>query len=60
MWIILFVFQTPDGNRLAKENGLDDALVGWGSFVQARYLCVLVHVWVEGEVGAVRPVWALR
>ena len=34
----------------------DGALVGWGSFVRARYLCVLVHVWVGGGVGAVRPV----
>ena len=22
----------------------DDALVGWGSFMQAKYLCVLIHV----------------
>ena len=22
----------------------DDALVGWGSFVQARCLCVLIHI----------------
>ena len=34
----------------------DDALVGWGSFMQAKYLCVLIHIWVEGEVGAVKPV----
>ena len=22
----------------------DDALVGWGSFMQAKYLCVLIHI----------------
>ena len=22
----------------------DDALVGWGSFVRAKYLCVLIHI----------------
>ena len=38
----------------------DDELVGWGSFLQTRYLCVLVRVWVKGGVGAVGPVWALR
>ena len=38
----------------------DGALVGWGSFVRARYLCVLVRIWIEGGVGAVEPVWALR
>ena len=31
-----------------------------GSFVQARYLCVLIHIWVGGGVGAVGPVCALR
>ena len=30
----------------------DDALVGWGSFVQAGHLCVLIHIRTEGEVGA--------
>ena len=34
----------------------DDALVGRGSFMQARCLCVLIRVWVEGEVGAIGPV----
>ena len=34
----------------------DDALVGWGSFVQAKYLCVLIRVWVGGGVGASKPV----
>ena len=28
----------------------------WGPFMQAGYLCVLVCVWVENEVGAVGPV----
>ena len=22
----------------------DDALVGWGSFMQTKYLCVLIHI----------------
>ena len=35
-------------------------MVGLGSFVRTRYLCVLVRVWVGGEVGAVGPVWALQ
>ena len=39
---------------------VDDALIGWGSFMQARCLCVLVHVWVGGGVGAVWPAWVLR
>ena len=34
----------------------DDALIGWGSFVRAGCLCVLIRVWVGGGVG---PVWAL-
>ena len=38
----------------------DDALMGWGSFVRAKYLCVLIRVWVGGGVGAVGPVWALQ
>ena len=24
----------------------DGALVGWGSFMRTRYLCVLIHIWV--------------
>ena len=31
-----------------------------GSFVRAGYLCVLIHIWVLCEVGAVGPVWALK
>ena len=34
----------------------DDALIGWGSFIQTKYLCVLIRVWVEGGVGAVKLV----
>ena len=37
----------------------DDALIGWGSFIRAGYLCVLVRVWVGGWVGAIEPVQAL-
>ena len=33
----------------------DDALMGCGSFMRARYLCVLIHIWVGSEVGAVEP-----
>ena len=36
------------------------ALVGWGSFMRTGCLCVFVHIWVGGEVGAVRPVKALQ
>ena len=39
---------------------LGDALIGWGSFMRAGYLCVLVSVWVGGGGGAIEPVRALR
>ena len=38
----------------------DDVLMGWGSFMQTKHLCVLVHIWIKGEVGAIEPVWALQ
>ena len=34
----------------------DDALMGWASFMRARYLCILGRIWIGGEVGAVGPV----
>ena len=34
----------------------DDALISQGSFRQTKYLCVLIHIWIKGEVGAVKPV----
>ena len=34
----------------------DVALMGWGSFMRAGCLCVLIHIWVGGGVGAVKPV----
>ena len=34
----------------------DDALISWMSFMQTKYLCVLIHIWIKGEVGAVKPV----
>ena len=34
----------------------DDALISWGSFMQTKYLFVLIHIWIKGEVGAVKPV----
>ena len=30
----------------------DDALISKGSFVQTKYLCVSIHIWIRGEVGA--------
>ena len=30
----------------------DDALISQGSFMQTKDLCVLIHIWTEGEVGA--------
>ena len=27
-----------------------------GSFMQTKYICVLIHIWIKGEVGAVTPV----
>ena len=38
----------------------DGAPVGLGSFVPAGHFCVLVHVGVADEVGAVGLVWALK
>ena len=34
----------------------DDALISYGSFTQTKYLCVLIHILIKGEVGAVKPV----
>ena len=30
----------------------DYALMSLGSFMQAKYLCVLIHIGIKGEVGA--------
>ena len=30
----------------------DDALISKGSFMHTKYLCVLIHIWIKGEVGA--------
>ena len=30
----------------------DDALIMLGSFMQTKHLCVLIHIWTKGEVGA--------
>ena len=30
----------------------DDALISKGSFMQIKYLCVLIHIRIKGEVGA--------
>ena len=34
----------------------DDALISKGFFMQTKYLCVLIHIWIKSEVGAVKPV----
>ena len=34
----------------------DDAFISQGSFMQTKHLCVLIHIWIKGEVGAVKPV----
>ena len=34
----------------------DDALISKGSFMQTKNLCVLIHIRIKGEVGAVKPV----
>ena len=36
----------------------EDALISWGSFMQTKILCVLIHIWIKGKVGAVKPVLA--
>ena len=30
----------------------NDALISQGSFMQTRCLCVLIRIWIRGEVGA--------
>ena len=34
----------------------DDTLISKESFMQTRYLCVLIHICIQGEVGAVKQV----
>ena len=34
----------------------DGALINSGSFMQTKYLCVLIHICIKGEVGAVKVV----
>ena len=34
----------------------DDALISKGSFMQTKQLCVLIHICIKGEFGAVKPV----
>ena len=38
----------------------DDALISQGSFMQTKKPCVLIHIWIKGAVGAVKPVSALQ
>ena len=45
-WVLIFAL--PDLYVL-----WDDALISQGSFMQTKYLCVLIHIWIKGEVGAV-------
>ena len=35
----------------------DDALISKGPFMQTKYICILIHIWIKGEVGAVKPVF---
>ena len=37
---------------ICQHNIADDGLVSWGSFMQTKHLCVLIHIWTKGEVGA--------
>ena len=30
----------------------DDALISWGSFMKTKHLCVLIHIYTKGEIGA--------
>ena len=34
----------------------DDALISKWSFMQTKYLCVLIHICIKGGFGAVKPV----
>ena len=34
--------------------------LSYGSFMQTKHLCVLIHIWIKGEVVAVKPVYALQ
>ena len=33
---------------------------GKGEVGLTKYLCVFIHIWIKGEVGAVKPVKALQ
>ena len=34
----------------------DDAFISQGSFMQTKYLCVLIHIRIKREFGAMKPV----
>ena len=38
----------------------DDALISYGPFMQTKYIRALIHILIKGEVGAVKPVYALQ
>ena len=38
----------------------DDALISQGSFMQTKHICVLIHILIKGEDGAVKLVQALQ
>ena len=45
----------PEKSQKYKVLG-DDALISQGSFMQTKYLCVLIHICIKVVVGAVKPV----
>ena len=38
----------------------DNARVGWGSFMRAGHLCVLIHIWARLGVAVIGLVWAFQ
>ena len=53
---MLWLFVGPTGVYLLDFFCSDDAWISKGSFMQTKYLCVLIHIWIKGEVGALKLV----
>ena len=44
--------QYPTPFMLLDLKPCDDALISYGSFMQTKHLCVLIHIWTKGEIDA--------
>ena len=57
IWLQLFITENfyTDFERedfCLKHISEEFALMSKGSFMQTKHLCVLIHIWTKGEVGA--------